>query len=752
MPIGLHQTYGVHGIAYYATNVARCLVLLLAVLGFAAGATAMAQETTKAEPANTETGEQAVISADEITYDDTLNSVFATGSVEIAYGERIMLADSVRYDRNEDSVVASGSIVLLEPTGEVIFAEYVELKNELRSGVIENIRILLSDDSRFAANGARRVDGRKTIMRRAVYSPCAVCEKNPDRPPLWQLKASTIVHDQEARDVSYNNAWLELYGVPVFYTPYLTHPDPTADRRSGLLTPRVGSSTVFGGFARIPMFLDITDSIDMTVEPIVTAREPPILALEYRQRFNNGLVEFSGSGTKADRETGDATDPTIEQDVTRGHLFAEGLFALNENWRTGFDFGRASDPTYLDRYDFFGEFGETLESKAFVEGFHGRTYSAGNIFGYQDLRVTDLEEEPLILPSLDHNYFSEADGRGGRWSLDANFRNTVRDDGSNTRRLSLNGGYSIPFISDYGLVTTASAWLRTDSYHMDQVQVDGQDENNVVAVRAIPRAAIEMRYPFVRGTEGIRQVIEPVVAFIAAPNDGNPEEIPQEDSVDLELDDTNLFSEDQIPGLDRVDTGQRAVYGLNAGLYGERGGRMTGFFGQSYRLYDEALEGDTSDLRNGWSDYVGRLLISPDKYMDLLYRFRLAEHNFKLQRGETSVAIGPPSLRLTGDHIYIATEISNGQYPDREEVNVDLSSYLTDYWSISLNTRRNLAQGGGPLEHGVRITYEDECFRLAAKFRRDFTSSVDVEEETVFSIELEFKSLGNVSAKQKQSR
>lgn len=728
----------------------RRLTLLLATFACLSSAAAMAREPAEIEPEETQSGEQAVISADEITYDDTLNSVFATGNVEVAYGERIMLADNVRYNRNEDSVVASGNIVLLEPSGEVVFAEYVELKDELRSGVIENIRILLSDDSRFAANGARRIDGRKTIMRKAVYSPCAVCAENSDRPPLWQLKASTIIHDQEEKNIAYTNAWLELFGIPVFYIPYLTHPDPTVDRRSGLLAPRIGSSRVFGGFVRMPLFLAFTDSIDMTVEPIVTAREPPILALEYRQRFNSGLVEFSGSGTKADRETGDVDNPTIEQDVTRGHLFAEGLFSINDNWRTGFDYGRASDPTYLDRYDFFGDFGETLESRAFVEGFHGRTYSAGNIFGYQDLRITDAEEEPLILPSLDQNYLTEADSLGGRWSLDTNFRSTMRDDGPNTRRLSLKGGYAIPFVSDYGLVTTVSTSLQADGYHMDRVLVDGQSENNVVAGRAVPRAAIEMRYPFVRGTEGIRQVIEPVVALIAAPNNGNPVEIPQEDSVVVELDDTNLFSEDQIPGLDRVDTGQRAVYGLKAGLYGEHGGRMAGFFGQSYRLDNDDRDADTSDLRNGKSDFVGRLQISPDKYMDLLYRFRLAEHDFNLLRGETSVAIGPPSFRLTGDHVYIAAEASNGLYPDREEVNADLSSQLTDYWSIGLNTRRDLTSDGGPLEHGARITYEDECFRLAVKFKRDFTSSLDVEEETVFSVEIVFKNLGNISAEQKQ--
>lgn len=713
-----------------------------------------------ADPASAQDGtvpsdeamDQAVISADEITYDESLNAVFATGNVEIAYGERIMLADSIRYDRDDDSVIAAGNIVMLEPTGETLFAEYVELEDELKSGVIENIRILLSDDSRFAANGARRIDGRKTVMRKAVYSPCEICAEDPERPPLWQLKASTIIHDQESHNIVYNNAWMELFGIPVFYTPFLTHPDPTVERRTGLLAPEVGTSVVFGGYARIPLYIAFNDSIDMTVEPIITSKEPPILALEYRQRFNRGQVDFSGSATKADRETGDEANPTIEQDLTRGHIFANGLFAIDEHWRTGFDYRRASDPTYLDRYDFFGEYGETLESKAFIEGFHGRTYTAGNIFGYQDLKFTDVEEEPLILPSIVHNYLSEADSTGGRWSFDANLRSTVRDSGQDTRRLSFKSGYSIPFISDYGLATTLSASLRVDGYHMDQVEVDGELENNVVESRVIPRAAVEMRYPFVRGRTGSLEVIEPIVAFIAAPNNGNPEAIPDEDSVVVELDDTNLFSEDQIPGLDRVDTGQRAVYGVKAGIYGESGGRATGFFGQTFRLEDVDGLGNVDDLRQGWSDYVGRLLVSPNKYMDLLYRFRLAEDDFSLRRGETSVGLGPPSLRLVGDHIYIAAEASNGLYPDREEVSAELSSQLTDFWSIAANTRRDLTSDGGPIEHGARITYEDECFRLGLKFRRDFTSSVDVEEETKFSIEVVFKNLGNVSAQQSQSR
>lgn len=729
-----------HGCGWPVAAAALCVLL-------AAPPAVQAQADRVGQASAAERQQQAVISADEIAYDDAAGAVIANGNVEIAHGGRLLLADEVRYDQSGDSVVASGNVSILEPTGEVIFADRVELSDGMRDGVVENIRILLADDSRFAANGARRISGKKTVMRRAVFSPCEVCQGDPERPPLWQLKAGTIVHDQEAQDVSYRNAWLEFLGVPVAYTPYLSHPDPTVDRRSGILSPTFGSSTVFGGYVRLPVFWAITPSMDATVEPIVTTKERPILALEYRQHVTDGLYTISGSVTKADRETGDPGNPVIE-DAVRGHAFGRGRFDISDHWRWGFDGEWASDRTYLDRYDFFGDPEDTLESNLFVEGFYGRSYAAGNLFAYQDLRLTDPVEEPYVLPLLDYNYVGEADGIGGRWSVDTNFRSTVRENGPNTRRLSVKTGYLLPMVADFGLATTVSASVQADGYHLDGVDVGGVTENNLLEGRVIPRLAVQFRYPFVRGGTGTRQVIEPIAAVVVTPSAGNPGNIPEEDSVVIELDDTNLLSEDRIPGLDRADLGQRAVYGVKAGLYGDRGGRLTAFVGQSYRRPDKITLATTSDIEQGRSDFVGRVDLVANKYFDLLYRFRLAENDFDLLRSELGAAMGPPAFRLTGDYIFIASEASAGVFPDREEVSGQLSSQLTDFWRISANTRRDLSENGGPLEHGARITYEDECFRLEAKFRRDFTETVDTEKETAISIELVFKTLGTETAQQ----
>src|SRR3546814_15358023 len=94
-------------------------------------------------------------------------------------------------------------------------------------------------------------------MRRAVYSPCDLCKENPDRPPLWQLKAERVVHDQKAQEVRYNNVFLEMWGVPVLYSPYFQHPDPTVKRRSGFLPPLFGTMGEVGEFLRVPYYIEI---------------------------------------------------------------------------------------------------------------------------------------------------------------------------------------------------------------------------------------------------------------------------------------------------------------------------------------------------------------------------------------------------------------------------------------------------------------------------------------------------------------
>src|SRR5262249_31641062 len=120
-----------------------------------------------------------LLTADEVVVDEDLGIVTAQGNVELAQGERVLRADTLTYNRRTSVVTASGNVTTVEPTGEVLSADYVELTSDMREGAMRNLRLLIADQSRFAAVTARRADGSKTIMRKATYSPCEPCREDP---------------------------------------------------------------------------------------------------------------------------------------------------------------------------------------------------------------------------------------------------------------------------------------------------------------------------------------------------------------------------------------------------------------------------------------------------------------------------------------------------------------------------------------------------------------------------------------------
>ncbi|HSA81764.1 MAG TPA: LptA/OstA family protein, partial [Geminicoccaceae bacterium] len=166
--------------------------------------------------------------ADRISVDRETNVIRAEGNVEVVRAERRLLADVMQYDQDDDQIEATGNVILLDPSGDALYADRVTLSGDFRNGVAEQLRARLTDNSLAAAAQGRRIDGTRTELDRAVYSPCPLCPDS-DSPPLWQITAQRIIHDQQEKTITYRNAFFELYGVPIAYTPYLSHPDPSVE-------------------------------------------------------------------------------------------------------------------------------------------------------------------------------------------------------------------------------------------------------------------------------------------------------------------------------------------------------------------------------------------------------------------------------------------------------------------------------------------------------------------------------------------
>jgi LPS-assembly protein len=663
----------------------------------------------------------------------------------------------VRYDTRRDVITAIGDVSLLQPSGEVIFGDRVRVTGDLREGTIQAFRMLLTDDSRLAAASAVRVDGNRTDMNRAVYSPCDVCEDDPDRAPLWQVRASRVIHDQQAQTIYYRNARLELFDVPVFYTPFFSHPDPTAERQTGLLTPTVGFSSSLGATARPRYYVVLSDQADFTFAPLFTTDAGQVAQGTYRQELAKGSFEVTASITQATNlDSADDTtanlrfnDPTVEEGDLRGYIDTEGRFDLDDNWRWGWDAEWVSDDAYLERYGY--SFDDPLQSELYAERFAGRNYLRAEAMAFQGLRRQNDEfQQPFILPNAEYHYISDPDFLDGQLFGELGALNLMRVDGRDTRRLSGTLGWERSFVEQLGGRVTLKGLTNVDAYsYQDTVEgadiivpPQGQAESGQSA-RVFPQAAVEYGYPMTRSTWLGAEVIEPRMQLVVGPNGGNSADIPNETSRNFEFNAGNLFALDRIPGRDRVSSGQRVDYGLEYTYTTPQGsGTASALVGQSYRITSDDALPDTVGGDQEFSDIVGQISLSPVSYATGRYDFRIDDETGDLGLSEYSLNVGPPALTLSLSYTFVEEQESQlSSFGEREQLKVKLSSRFTRYWSVSAQHRQNI-RAKQPTDTNLSVSYHDECFLLGLSAERDYANREGVEDDTTVMVTIGLKNLG----------
>lgn len=664
------------------------------------------------------------IRADEVTHSRSGEVVTATGNVEIARDGLVLRAQRVLYDKTADRMSAAGNVVLVNPSGDAFYADTVEISGDLKDAVANGIRVRLRDKSRFASEAGRLIGGTRTEFDTAVYTTCPVCKDDPAGAPPWRIRAQEVVRDTDKETIAYRNAVLEVWGVPVLYTPYFEQPDVGVKRKTGMLVPTFGSHGDLGMIARVPVFLEIAPDKDATFTPILTENEGGVGLVEYRQRFHGGSLRAEGSVTSGSTET--------EYRTLRGHFDVGINYDIDSNWRSGATVSVASDDTYLGRYEFSDD--RTLTSNVFLEGFFGRNYAAGNLYRFQGLRPTDDSNTiPLVMPELDFSMLSARDRLGGRFGIDGNVRSLVRSVGPDSVRMSLDTGWQLPYTSPRGQRLNLFARLQTDGYWIDDLD-DGDkpgERTADVTGRAFPQAGLDWRYPLVRHSGGFSQIVEPIMGFVVAPRGGNSDRIPNEDSLDLELDDTNVFDRSRATGLDLVENGKRMYYGLQGRLLGHRRVEANAFLGQSYRFGGSELFPAGAGLDEDFSDVVGRVELGYREYLRFLYRFRYDYERLRSRRDEVGASFGPDAFRVSADYLFIDRQPAPSGIEDRREINLGFDAKVTDSVTLRGETQRDL-QAGRYLWHRGEIGYRADCYDISFNFERSMTRDRDIRPANTF--------------------
>ena len=111
--------------------------------------------------------------------------------------------------------------------------------------------------------------------------------------------------------------------VPVLYVPYFSHPDPSVNKKSGLLMPSITSDDSLGASISIPFFYNISLNKDLTITPNIYTKADNYFNLNYRYLSKNHLMNINSSITDNESKQGTKNHIFINGDVTNPY----GMFS-----------------------------------------------------------------------------------------------------------------------------------------------------------------------------------------------------------------------------------------------------------------------------------------------------------------------------------------------------------------------------------------------------------------------------------------
>jgi LPS-assembly protein len=487
----------------------------------------------------------ASLLADSVSVDAD-GRLTASGNVTVWHEGTQMRAERVIYDPTTDRLTIEGAITITDPNGTTLSAEAATLSRSLQDGLLTSARLVLDQQLQLAAADIRRVDGRYTALEKVVASSCQVCATHPT--PLWEIRAGRVIHDAEGQQLYFENAQVRVAGVPVFYLPRMRLPDPTLKRATGFLIPRFRSLSEVGTGVKVPYFLTFGDHADVTLTPYLSSRTET-LEYRYRQLVRNGALTVEGAATNDDILGG------------RGYLFADGVYYLPRGFVARGQLEFVSDPGYLFAYGYSEK--DRLTNELAFGRVRDKDLFRASITEFRTLRESEIpirDTLPDRFVEVGYTRDLERLAFGGRTTLNIdaaalNRPSSVDGDGRDVSRIGLGLEWSRDGVFGPGVVGRVELGVRADAYNV------GQDTNFATNdVRALPRAAIELRWPFQQVTAtGARDVIEPILRLDVT--DRNAVDVPLEDSRIVEFDEGNLFSPSRYPGIDGAEEGARAAVG-----------------------------------------------------------------------------------------------------------------------------------------------------------------------------------------------
>lgn len=700
-------------------HLSRVVFAIVFCLASVNGATSQTTDNAPSAPPN-----DVILVADRVFLQGN-SMLVATGRVEALYGDVRIKAAKITYDRTNERLKIEGPITITQGENVVVLADAGEMDPQFHNGLLTGARMVLDQQLQLAAHQINRVNGRYSQLYKAAVTSCRVCDNG--KPPLWQIRARKVIHDQQERQLYFDGAQFRVLDVPVFYLPRLRLPDPTLKRATGFLIPSFRRSSTLGTGVKIPYFIRMGDHRDVTVTPY-WSQNSSTLELRYRQAFRTGKIEFNGAASKDSLVSG----------TTRAYIFGSGEFDLNRDFKLTFDIEATNDDAYLVDYDYSDK--DRLDSEIAVTRTRRDEYIRGALVHYHSLRVTeDNATLPTIIGDIEYErrFFPKRFGGELQMSFGAHshYRYSTSDtdgidadsivDGRDVTRLEADVTWRRNWTLSGGLRAGISAGVAIDQINTTQ------DSTSVSSLTQItPTVGVTLRWPLRKSTaRGVTHILEPMVML--GWSGGTTSNIANDESTRVEFDEGNLLSLSRYPAADRRERGAALAYGVSWTRFAPTGWQSSLTFGQVVRETADANFTQTSGLSGRFSDLLVAGQLKSADGLSLTAR-ALFDTGFVLSKAEARAGWQTSKFAIGASYVWLGTDLAEDRTDTVSEWSVDGLYRINNNWSGSANVRYDVASNTAA-EAGIGLQYRNECVRVDLSLSRRFTSSLILTPSTDFS-------------------
>ena len=664
--------------------------------------------------------------------------VTAEGRVELRTHRETVLADKLTYAIPEQTIYGDGDVVLRRGF-DWITGPQLEYKRDTETGFFRAPRFFVAEANAHGDAKEIRFNGPDHYEAvDASYTTCVA--PHPD----WYLRGEQLEVDNLRKVGTARNVSVHFLDVPVLYAPWLQFP-LSNERKSGFLTPTLGSTGVRGFEISTPYYLNLAPNYDATLTPRYMTKRGLQMGAQFRYLLGDDTSPLGVA-------VGEMNAEFLPHDRSTG----ENRYALawkhNEQfapWLGGFiNLNKVSDDKYFadfaDRIAVTSQ--KTLPREAGIVATHGPWSFLARAQSFQTLQdpeapvVPPYNRLPQVLASL-----SDTDWLGLTWSGTGEYARFTQDQLAPTgERFVL---YPTAAFHRQGAAWffTARAGVHMREYTLDRTTAALPEHHPGYA---IPITSLDAGLVFERDVTvldtPLTQTLEPRAFYVYIPYK-NQTDAPVFDTA---LDDFNfsqLFAENRYIGNDRVGDANQLTLALTSRYLDRETGaeRLRLAVGQRFYFQDQRVSLNEPLRSASTSDFLvgaeGRLSEAWSLASLLQYNLDASD----VERFNVGVRYTPaPGRALNATWRYTrALADAAGGFEQIKQIDLSGQWPVSDRWTLIGRWNYSVADHK-TLEAVAGIEYNADCWVLRVVGQR-LTTTTQQATTSVF-VQLELNGLARV--------